>query len=377
MSGGHRPPQNKTASFRFLTIVGGRLMPLTPRLLALATAVPPILLDQEDVVERVKRLFGRSAILDRLLPVFANSGIRHRYSTVPLDWYDEPHGGKERNGRYIAGALDLLETVAGRALDEAGVGIGELGGIVTVSTTGIATPSLDALLIERMQLPRNVARLPVFGLGCAGGIIGLARAADMAAAMPGKAVLLLVVELCTLSFRRGDRAKSNIVATALFGDGAAAVLLRCGAEGPAIVAAGEHTWPQSLDIMGWDVAEDGLKAIFSRDIPRLINAELDPVARDFLGRHGLGVADVDRFVCHPGGPKVLDAFEQVFGLPLGALSDARGVLRDYGNMSAASVLFVLDRMLAQAEADGEAWERALMTALGPGFTAGFALLSNR
>src|SRR5205823_3426595 len=117
MSGGHRPPQNKTASFRFLTIVGGRLMPLTPRLLALATAVPPILLDQEDVVERVKRLFGRSAILDRLLPVFANSGIRHRYSTVPLDWYDEPHGWKERNGRYIAGALDLLETVAGRHRD--------------------------------------------------------------------------------------------------------------------------------------------------------------------------------------------------------------------------------------------------------------------
>src|SRR5207302_1943141 len=231
MSGGHRPPQNKTASFRFLTIVGGRLMPLTPRLLALATAVPPILLDQEDVVERVKRLFGRSAILDRLLPVFANSGIRHRYSTVPLDWYDEPHGWKERNGRYIAGALDLLETVAGRALDEAGVGIGELGGIVTVSTTGIATPSLDALLIERMQLPRNVARLPVFGVGGARGIIGLARAADMAAAMPGKAVLLLVVELGSLSFRRNDLAKSHIVATALSGDGAAAALLCCRAEG--------------------------------------------------------------------------------------------------------------------------------------------------
>src|SRR5438270_578479 len=377
MSGGHRPPQNRTASFRFLTIVGGRLMPLTPRLLALATAVPPILLDQEDVVERVNRLFGRSAILDRLLPVFANSGIRHRYSTVPLDWYDEPHGWKERNGRYIAGALDLLETVAGRALDEAGVGIGELGGIVTVSTTGIATPSLDALLIERMQLPRTLVRLPIFGLGCAGGVIGLSRAANLAAAMPDKAVLCLVVELCTLSFRRDDLAKSNIVATALFGDGAAAALLRCDGTGPAVIAAGEHTWPQSLDIMGWDVAEDGLKAIFSRDIPRLINAELDPVARDFLGRHGLTVADIDRFVCHPGGPKVLDAFEQVFGLPDGALADARGVLRDYGNMSAASVLFVLDRMLAQTQADGEVWDRALMTALGPGFTAGFALLSHR
>src|SRR5207248_4174514 len=196
MSGGHRPPQNKTASFRFLTIVGGRLMPLTPRLLALATAVPPILLDQEDVVERVKRLFGQSPMLDRLLPVFANSGIDRRYSSVPLEWYDELHGWAERNRRYIEGALDLLERVAGHALDRAGLSIDELGGIVTVSTTGIATPSLDARLIERMQLPRNVARLPVFGLGCAGGVIGLARAADMAAAMPGKAVLLLVVELC-------------------------------------------------------------------------------------------------------------------------------------------------------------------------------------
>jgi alkylresorcinol/alkylpyrone synthase len=307
--------------------------------------------------------------------VFANSGIRHRYSTVPLQWYDEPHGWKERNGRYIAGALDLLETVAGRALDEAGVGIGELGGVVTVSTTGIATPSLDALLIERMQLPRNVARLPVFGLGCAGGIIGLARAADMAAAMPGKAVLLLVVELCTLSFRRGDRAKSNIVATALFGDGAAAALLRCGAEGPAIVATGEHTWPNSLDIMGWEVAEDGLKAVFSRDIPRLIETELRPATDAFLAQHELGLAQINRFVCHPGGPKVLDAFERVFGLMPAELAEARDVLREFGNMSAASVLFVLERMLARSRAAGKPWGRALLTALGPGFTAGFAVLS--
>ena len=348
-----------------------------PRLLALATAVPPYALGQEQVIERVKRLFGRSADLDRLLPVFVNSGIQQRYSSVPLDWYDEPHGWSERNRAYLTGALDLLETVTVRVLDRAGLSPDALGGIVAVSTTGVATPSLDALLMERMGLPRTLVRLPIFGLGCAGGVIGLSRAANLAAAMPDKAVLCLVVELCTLSFRRDDLAKSNIVATALFGDGAAAALLRCDADGPAVVAAGEHTWPQSLDIMGWDVAEDGLKAIFSRDIPRLINAELDPVTRDFLGRHGLDVGDIDRFVCHPGGPKVLDAFEQVFGLADGALADARSVLRDYGNMSAASVLFVLDRMLAQAQADGEDWERALMTALGPGFTAGFALLSHR
>jgi alkylresorcinol/alkylpyrone synthase len=358
-------------------------MPPAPRLLALASAVPPYALGQEEVVERVKRLFGRSAELDRLLPVFANSGIGRRYSSVPLEWYDEPHGWAERNRRYLTGALDLLENVAGRVLDRAGLAAGDLGGIVTVSTTGIATPSLDALLIERMQLPRNIARLPIFGLGCAGGVVGLARAAAMAAALPGKPVLCLVVELCTLSFRRGDLAKSNIVATALFGDGAAAALLRCDAgsgdsgEGPAIVATGEHTWPKSLDIMGWDVADDGLKAIFSRDIPRLMQAELKPVVDDFLARQGLRLADIDRFVCHPGGPKVLDAFEEVFGLEAGALTEARGVLHDYGNMSAASVLFVLERMLGQAGATGAAWGQALMTALGPGFTAGFALLNGR
>jgi alkylresorcinol/alkylpyrone synthase len=350
-------------------------MPLAPRLLALATAVPPYVLGQKEVVERVKRLFGRSAILDRLLPVFANSGIDRRYSSVPLEWYDEPHGWAERNRCYVAGALDLLESVAGQALDRAALSIDELGGIVTVSTTGIATPSLDALLIERMQLPRNLARLPIFGLGCAGGVIGLARAADMAAAMPGKAVLLLVVELCTLSFRRGDPAKSNIVATALFGDGAAAAVVRCGAEGPAIVATGEHTWPNSLDIMGWEVADDGLRAVFSRDIPRLIETELQPATDAFLARHELSLARIDRFVCHPGGPKVLDAFERVFALLPAELTEAREVLREFGNMSAASILFVLERMLTRRRAANAPCGRALLTALGPGFTAGFAVLS--
>jgi len=352
-------------------------MPLMPRLLGLATAVPPYALDQEAVIERVKRLFGRSAILDRLLPVFANSGIQRRYSTVPLDWYDEPHGWAERNRRYVEGALDLLETVAGRVLDKSGISAEELGGIVTVSTTGIATPSLDALLIERMRLPRNLARLPIFGLGCAGGVLGLARAASQAAVAPGKTVLFLVVELCALSFRRDDLAKSNIVATALFGDGAAAALLSTEAEGPALVAAGEHTWPGSLDVMGWEVADDGLKAIFSRDIPKLVTTRLQDAASQFLARHGLAIDEIDRFICHPGGAKVITALEHAFGLTQGALVEARAVLRDYGNMSATTVMFVLERMLAKARAAGARWERALMNALGPGFTAGFLVIDNR
>jgi alkylresorcinol/alkylpyrone synthase len=352
---------------------GGVLMSAIPHLLSIATAVPPFPLDQDDVIRRVQALFGAAPALERLLPVFANSGIRTRYSCVPIEWYDRQHGWAERNRVYIAGALDLLEETTLRLLDRAGVDRNAVDAVVTVSTTGIATPSLDALLIERMELRPDVRRLPIFGLGCAGGVVGLARAASQALASPGETVLFLVVELCALSFRRSDWSKSNIVATALFGDGAAGVLLSTDARGPAIVASGEHTWPQSLDIMGWDVVDDGFSAVFSRDIPQLVATKLRGVADEFLACHRLALDDIDHFVCHPGGAKVITALEQAFGLPPGALAGARRVLRDYGNMSAPTVLFVLEQMLAEARE----WNLALMTALGPGFTAGFLALANR
>ncbi len=344
---------------------------MIPRLAALATAVPPFGLDQDRVTALMRRLFAGSARFERLAPVFANSGIERRYSAVPLDWFEQPHSWPERNRTYVAGALDLIETVAGRLLDRAEAKIDEVGAVVTVSTTGIATPSLDALLIERMRLPRDVERLPIFGLGCAGGAIGLGKAAALARSMPDRAVLFLVVELCTLAFRRADDGNSDIVAAALFGDGAAGALLRCRGDGPAIVASGEHTWPASLDVMGWDIVDEGFKAIFSRDIPALVAEGLGAAARGFLARHGLEPGDIDRFVCHPGGPKVIAACESALGIPEDSLRDARAVLREFGNMSAPSVLFVLERMMA---AGGE-WRRALVTALGPGFTAGFTLLS--
>jgi len=352
-------------------------MAAVPRLIAVATAVPPYPLDQDDVVERVKLLFGRSPDLDRLLPVFLNTGIHTRYSCVPIEWYDRAHGWPERNHIYLTSALDLLEAATKRVLRLAGRHKNDIEKIVVVSTTGIATPSLDAMLIERMSLRSTVQRLPIFGLGCAGGAIGLARAATQAASETGKTVLFLVVELCALSFRRDDWSKSNIVATALFGDGAAAALLSTDGQGPAMVASGEHTWPGSLDVMGWEVADEGLKAIFSRDIPNLVTAQLRDVASEFLARHNLGIDDIECFVCHPGGAKVITALEHAFGLPEGALVEARAVLRDYGNMSAATVIFVLERILAKAQATGQPWERALMTALGPGFTAGFLLIDNR
>ena len=343
------------------------------RILAVSTAVPPYVLDQDDVTYRISLALGpRSREILRLLPMFGNTGIARRYSCVPIEWYEGTHDWPERNRIYLESALDLLEEATRNALEQAGRQPDEIDAIVVVSTTGIATPSLDALLMERMRLRRTVRRLPIFGLGCAGGTIGLARAATMASTAPGKLVLFLVVELCALSFRRDDFTKSNIVATALFGDGAAAALLLASADGgPCVVAGGEYTWPDSLDVMGWDVTGEGLKAIFSRDIPNLVTTQLHDVAVTFLAERGLTLRDVDRFVCHPGGAKVIDALESAYEVEPGALFESREVLRDYGNMSAATVMFVLERTMLNGAMP---WNRALVSALGPGFTAGFTLL---
>ncbi len=345
-------------------------MPALPRLLSVATAVPPHRLDQRDVVKRAARLFdGAFADLDRLLGVYDNAAISTRYSCVPIDWYMSDHGFAERNRLYLENAVALLERAAGDSLAAAGLAPQDIDMIVTVSTTGIATPSLDALLMERMPFRRDVQRVPIFGLGCAGGVLGLARAAALARAEPAGRVLLLVVELCTLTFRRADRSKSNLVAAALFGDGAAAGVLSCAGDGPEITGWGEYTWPRSLDIMGWDVADDGFGVLFSRDIPTLVREKMAAAANATLARLGLVLADVDSFVCHPGGAKVIDALEDAYGLPRGALEHTRGVLRDYGNMSAATVFFVLDRALKAGGA-----RRHLLSSLGPGFTAAFLTL---
>ncbi|MDB5411385.1 MAG: chalcone synthase [Rhodospirillales bacterium] len=346
---------------------------IEPRLLALATAVPPFPLRQSEVRGRAASLFGgMNGALERLLPVFENAEIDTRYSCVPIDWYGEPPGWKERNRLYLENSLDLLEDVTRSCLAQAKLTPDALDAIVVVSTTGIATPSLDALLMERLGLRRDVQRLPIFGLGCAGGVLGLSRAASLARAAPGSRVLFLVVELCALTFRKNDVSKSNVVATALFGDGAAGAIVSTDGDGPALGVSGEHTWPDSLDIMGWDVEEDGLKAIFSRDIPSLVRGKLRTATQAFLDRHKLSFADFGAFVCHPGGAKVLTALEEAFGLAEGALAEGRRVLRDYGNMSAATVFFVLDRVLRSGQR-----HRMLMTALGPGFSVGFLELDNR
>jgi alkylresorcinol/alkylpyrone synthase len=345
---------------------------MRPRLLALKSAVPPYVIAQSDAAEHAQNLFSKVRDMARLYPVFANTGIDRRYSCVPVEWYLEDHGWKDRTQLYIENAVDLLETVARGLLDEAGLKPNEIDSIVVVSTTGVATPSLDALLIERMGLRRDIQRLPIFGLGCAGGVTGLARAADIASARPGSKMMFLVVELCALTFRKNDTSNSNIVATALFGDGAAGAILSTDGEGPAFGAAGEHTWPNSLDVMGWDMAEDGLKARFAQSIPTLVANDFRPLLDQYLARNDIALSEIDAFACHPGGAKVLDALEDALELQRGGLEDSRSVLRDYGNMSAVTVLFVVERMKLLKKS-----QRTLLTALGPGFSAAFLMLDGR
>jgi len=342
-----------------------------PRLIGLTTAVPPYVMSQRDVAERVRAIFADAGaeLVERLMPVYDNAGVERRSTCVPIDWHDTLHGWRERSDIYLENGVALLVRAAIDCLAEVGIGARDVDAVVVVSTSGIATPSLDAVLINRLGLRPDVKRLPIFGLGCAGGVLGLSRAADLARLDPDANVLFLVVELCSLCFRGNDKTKSNFISTALFGDGAAAALISARGEGVVLGASGEHTWYDTLDIMGWDIEDDGLQVRLSRDIPSLVRTRMREVTTDFLGRQGLDLSDIRHFVCHPGGMKVLVALEEALGIAEGTLAEARGVLRDNGNMSAATVLFVLDRML-KAGASGP----MLMTALGPGFTAGFQII---
>ncbi len=358
---------SRTSSFR--TRSEDRDAP--PRLASLATAVPDHVLNQDKVASEAAGVFGNAlGSFERLAPVYRNAEIETRYSCVPIDWYTAETGFRDRNDLFLSNAVALLDRAAREAIAEAGLAPSDIDMVVTVSSTGIATPALDALLMQRLPLRSDVMRLPVFGLGCAGGVMGLGRAGAMAQAMPGRHILLLVVELCGLTFRANDRSKSNVIATALFGDGAAAAVISTAGDGPALAAWGEHLWRDTLDIMGWDVRDDGLAVVFSRDIPHYVRENMRAPIAAFLARHDLSLADIDRFVCHPGGAKVLDALEEIFDLPPGALSESRDTLRRFGNMSAVTVLFVLREAMARAKA-GEHW---LLTSLGPGFSAAFALM---
>ena len=342
------------------------------KLLSLATASPPHDFSQDFVLEVATEVLGaRFSQFHLMAPVFKNAGVHRRQVAMPADWYLQPRTWPERSAVYDEVALDLFCQAAERALAEAGLTGGDVDIIVTVSSTGISTPSLEARAMGRMGFRPDAARVPVFGVGCAGGATGLGLAARLARAQPGARVLLVCVELCSMAFRLEELSKADIVSTAIFADGAAACVLSTGAEGFAeVTGQAEHTWPDTLDIMGWRVDTTGLGVILTRSLPPFVRREIRPAMESMLAGQGLIVDDVDRFICHPGGMKVIEAIEAAFDLGQGTLDHEREVLADHGNMSSPTVLFILDR----ARRAGLP-KRSVVTAMGPGFTTSSVTLA--
>jgi alkylresorcinol/alkylpyrone synthase len=338
----------------------------TAALVSLATSVPPHVFHQKQILEAARDVVGdRYPQFEALSSLFANTGILHRYGVKPIEWYLEQRGWAERTRAFLEGAESLFIDVASKAIVRADLTAAEIDTVVTVCSTGIATPTLEARVAGKLGFRPDVSRVPVFGLGCAGGVSGLSIASRLAQARPGTNVLLVALELCTLAVRHDELTKANIVAASLFGDGAAAVVLRAGDGGATRVElTGEKLWPDTLDIMGWSVDPEGFGVIFQRTIPDFVTENMGPAVTEIFSRMELSVGDIDRFICHPGGAKVIIALERAFSLDQGTLDHERGVIADYGNMSAPTVLFVLERALAQGLPP-----QSLLTALGPGFTA--------
>ncbi len=351
-----------------------------PHILSVGTAVPAHQVSQKRSMEFSRQMF-RPAIsnIDRYLKVFETSGIRKRHFAVPLDWFAQEHSFAEKNRTFVECASHLGCEAVERCLQQAGYTPADIDCLVFNTSTGFSTPSIDALILNRLHMRQDLTRIPLWGLGCAGGAMGLSRAYEYAKAYPESLVLLLSLELCGLTFIKQDMSKSNLVATSLFADGAGAVLIagdnraQAGttAATPAILGSKTQTWPDSLDIMGWDVTDDGLQVIFSQDIPTLVKQRVRDIVDDFLACYRLSLSDIQHFIFHPGGPKVITAYQEALELAPEKMRFSAEVLRDYGNMSSATVLHVLAKSMAATWADGE---YGLLGALGPGFSSELVLL---
>jgi len=338
-----------------------------PNIQGIGTAVPKYALQQGEIKNFIAVLFQDHVDhLDRLLPVFENCCIETRHLSRPLDWYKTTHSFAEANTIFEEVALDLAEEAALQAMEMGKVEVEDVGMIIFLSSTGITTPTLDAKLMQRLGLSPHTKRLPIWGLGCGGGVAGLARAAELAPSLSGKSVLLVTVELCSLTFQQNDYSKSNLVGTSLFADGAAAVLLNTKGDGPEIHGSYSTLFSNSAHVMGWDLVDTGFKVRFSRDIPSIVRQYLPQILRNACLTWGILEEKICHYIMHPGGAKVLSAYRDSLGLCEEDLTHAYEILRCYGNMSSASVLFVLAKYLKDTTPKGA---YGLMLALGPGFSA--------
>jgi len=347
-----------------------------PKLLGVRTAVPPYRISQSEAALFARKHFGPLVHdFDRLLPVFENAGIETRYFSAPLEWIGNGRSPAEKNERYIKSATDLSVEATASLLESLNLRAGDINYIIYVNTTGLATPSIDARIINRLGFRSDVRRTPVWGLGCAGGAAGLSHAYHHALGHPKERILVVACELCGLTFMPDDYSKSNVVAAALFGEGAAAALVigdEVGRQGSEIIDSQSRFFPDSLDVMGWNVVSKGLQVVFAQRIPEIVAANAKDDISGFLRKHNLTLDDIDAFIFHPGGVKVINAYRTALGLQNGELSVAQDILREYGNMSSVTVLFVLERQFRTKPS--RAGDYGLVSALGPGFCSESLLL---
>lgn len=339
-------------------------------------AFPSHYYEQEELLAAFRRLWAPKvfnvARLDRL---HRNVLVGGRHLALTIEEYEALESWGEANDAWIRVAQDVGEAAIRDALDRAGLGVDEPDAIFFVSVTGVATPSIDARLINRLGLAPRIKRNPIFGLGCVAGAAGISRAADYVKAYPDHVAILLSVELCSLTLQRKDFSIPNLISSGLFGDGAAAVVV-AGAErgmsGPRVVATRSIFYPDSERVMGWDISENGFQIVLSPEVPEVVREFLRRDVDAFLGERGLSVDDIGSWVAHPGGPKVLKAMEESLELDNGELDVTWRSLREVGNLSSTSVLLVLQETMAEHRP--EPGTLGMLLALGPGFCSELVLL---
>lgn len=346
------------------------------RIVGAGSAFPRHTYDQQDITNVLKKQWAdhlaRPELLDRL---HARCGVGQRHLVLPLEAYEGIRSWGHANDLWIESAQTLGREAICRAITPAGLMPGDLNALYFVSVTGVASPSIDGRLVNRMGLSPNIKRNPLFGLGCVAGAAGLARAADYVRAFPDQVAVVLSVELCSLTWQREDLSVANLISTGLFGDGAAAAVVagaEAGFNGPEIVATRSVFYPNTQDVMGWNISEDGFKIVLSPDVPLVIKDNLRADVDSFLKDFNLRRDDISSWIIHTGGPRVLDAVADSLDLTARDLELSWQSLREVGNLSSASVLVVLEKVLAERR--GEPGTYSVLAAMGPGFCSELLLL---
>jgi alkylresorcinol/alkylpyrone synthase len=351
-----------------------------PTIVAADACFPSRYVAQADVAREFRRVAGGrgEATPERIARFFTSVGVNGRHMVLPIEAYPRLGGFAERSTIWLEHARDLGAQAVRGALARAGLEPADISLFASCTVTGITAPSLDARLMTAIGGFRSdCRRVPLFGLGCVGGAAGLARVADHLRAFPRHAALLLCVELCSLTFQLSDTSIANVIASALFGDGAACVVLvgdehPLATRGPSIADTRSVLFEHTEHTMGWDIVDTGFRIVLSGSVPEIARGPFAHAARDFLAAHGLVPGDVSRYIAHPGGPAVIDAVEQGLGLAPGALDASRRSLAAIGNLSSASVLVLLRDLLHGG--DARPTGPSLLFAMGPGFCAELVLL---